>query len=64
MIAAMTTMSSLYGDNTPAERRGLRSKVEKRTALLNQEYLLAADSVIQVEQHVSHKQFPRKLTDF
>lgn len=48
VINAMATLSSVCGDNTPSERRDLRSKVERRSTLLNQEYLTAAGSVIQV----------------
>ena len=48
ITAALKTLSLIYTENSPAERRGLRTKVERRSTALNQEYLSAADPVIEV----------------
>ena len=48
IVNALATLSAFYGENSPAERRTLRTKVEKRNTTLNQDYLAAADPVIQV----------------
>lgn len=48
ITAALATLSAFYGENSPAERRSLRTNVEKRNTSLNQEYLAAASPVIQV----------------
>ena len=48
VISALNTLSTFYDDNTPAARRQLRSTIEKRGLEINQEFLTAAESVIQV----------------
>lgn len=65
----MTTLSPLYINNTPAERRGLRAKVERRNTALNQEYLSAAAGVVQVQlsnpfAHLGGHETALHLTDF
>jgi hypothetical protein len=48
VISALNTLSGFYERNTPAERRQLRSAVEQRGLDINQRFLAAAETVIQV----------------
>lgn len=71
ITAALATLSAFYGENSPAERRSLRTNVEKRNTSLNQEYLAAASPVIQVglqkvecEQQRSSRLARREVTLF
>jgi len=48
VLSALSALSTFYGDNTPTERRGLRTTIERRGTALNEEFLAAAESVIQV----------------
>ena len=48
VLSALSALSTFYGENTPAQRRGLRTTIERRGTALNQEYLAAAESVMQV----------------
>ncbi|KAI8473219.1 MAG: component of oligomeric golgi complex 6 [Monoraphidium minutum] len=47
LISALGTLSGFYDANTPAERRQLRSAVERRGLDINQRFLDAAETVIQ-----------------
>lgn len=54
LIAALSTLSAIYPDNTPAARRHLRSTIEERGLGINEQFLEAAESAIKVScQHVS-----------
>jgi hypothetical protein len=48
LTAALATLSSFYDANTPAARRALRGTVEQRGLDINQRFLEAAETVIQV----------------
>ncbi len=48
VLSALSALSTFYGENTPAQRRCLRTTIERRGTALNQEYLAAAESVMQV----------------
>ncbi|CAA6667106.1 unnamed protein product [Spirodela intermedia] len=42
LLASLEALSSFYGENTPAARRGLKSTIEHRALALNHEFLLAS----------------------
>ncbi|XP_078442754.1 oligomeric golgi complex subunit [Wolffia australiana] len=42
LLASLEALSSFYGENTLAARRGLKSTIENRALALNQEFLLAS----------------------
>lgn len=48
LITSLSTLSSFYGENTPAARKALRSTIEKRGLAINERFLGAAEGVIQV----------------
>ncbi|KAK9663943.1 hypothetical protein RND81_14G008300 [Saponaria officinalis] len=57
ILSSLTTLSSFYSDNSSHSRRNLRSTVEKRSLLINQEFIAAsaaADQALdQVEAEVN-----------
>jgi hypothetical protein len=55
LVAALHTLSSVYHENTPASRRGLRSAIEKRSLEISDSFIEAAEAVILVRVcvHVS-----------
>jgi hypothetical protein len=50
LVSALSTLSQFYDDNTPAARRALRSTIEQRGLDINQHFLGAAESVMQVQR--------------
>ena len=48
LIAALSTLSAVYPDNTPAARRHLRSTIEERGLGINEQFLEAAEGVTRV----------------
>lgn len=48
MVGSLATLSSFYTDNSPAARRRLRSTVENQGVRVNEQFLEAAQGVIQV----------------
>ena len=48
LLGALSTLSTFYDENTPAERRRLRATIERRGLHANEQFLSAAESVIQV----------------
>jgi hypothetical protein len=48
LIAALSTLSAIYPDNTPAARRHLRSTIEERGLGINEQFLEAAEGVTKV----------------
>ncbi|GAB4822825.1 hypothetical protein N2152v2_009871 [Parachlorella kessleri] len=48
IVGSLSTLSSFYAENTPAARRQLRSTIENEGVKINEEFLAAAESVIQV----------------
>lgn len=52
LIAALSTLSSIYPDNTPAARRHLRSTIEERGLGINEQFLAAAEGVTKVQAEV------------
>jgi conserved oligomeric Golgi complex subunit 6 len=48
LVSALQTLSEFYDDNTPAARRALRSTIERRGLTIHEQFLTAAESVIQV----------------
>jgi len=48
LIAALSTLSAIYQDNTPAARRHLRSTIEERGLGINEQFLEAAEGVTKV----------------
>lgn len=56
VLQALTTLSTFYDSNTPSDRRQLRATIERRGVSINQEYLSAAEQVIQASilHHINH----------
>ncbi|MEW5300794.1 MAG: hypothetical protein WDW36_003699 [Sanguina aurantia] len=52
LITSLSTLSSFYGENTPAARKALRSTIEKRGLAINERFLGAAEGVIQALDQV------------
>lgn len=52
LIAALSTLSAIYQDNTPAARRHLRSTIEERGLGINEQFLEAAEGVTKVRGKV------------
>ncbi|GLC43979.1 hypothetical protein PLESTB_000216400 [Pleodorina starrii] len=56
LLSSLQTLSSFYGENTPAARRGLRTTIEKRGLAINERFIGAAESVIkaldEVQRHL------------
>jgi hypothetical protein len=48
VINALSTLSGIYNDNTPAARRQLRCTIEQRGLQINGQFLQAAEAVMQV----------------
>jgi hypothetical protein len=48
LIAALSTLSAVYPDNTPAARRHLRSTIEERGLGINEQFLEAAEGFTKV----------------
>lgn len=48
LIGSLQTLSTFYTDNTAASRRALRSTVEKRSLLICDKFITAAEDVIRV----------------
>lgn len=48
VINALSTLSGIYTDNTPAARRQLRCTIEQRGLQINGQFLQAAEAVMQV----------------
>lgn len=48
IVGSLSTLSQFYGDNTPAARRQLRSTIENEGVKINEDFLAAAEGVIQV----------------
>lgn len=48
LVAALSALSAIYDDNTPAARRQLRAKIEECGLSIKDQYLIAADGVTQV----------------
>jgi hypothetical protein len=55
LIAALSTLSAIYPDNTPAARRHLRSTIEQRGLGINEQFLEAAEGVTKVSNHCAHQ---------
>ncbi|KAL8521462.1 hypothetical protein ACS0TY_011832 [Phlomoides rotata] len=57
LLASLNTLSSFYAENTPHDRRNLRSTIEKRGLSINEEFLAASASAQQaldcVEEEVN-----------
>ncbi|KAG2497264.1 hypothetical protein HYH03_004848 [Edaphochlamys debaryana] len=52
LLSSLQTLSSFYGENTPAARRGLRTTIEKRGLAINERFIGAAESVIKALEEV------------
>lgn len=50
LLASLNTLSTFYAENTPHDRRNLRSTIEKRGLSINEEFLAASASAQQVRQ--------------
>ena len=64
VLGALGTLSTFYNENTPAARRSLRSNIDKRGLQIDEEFLAAAGSVIQVPTpccNVTKRGAPRAL---
>lgn len=48
VVGSLATLSGFYTDNSPAARRRLRSSIENQGVVVNQDFLTAAQSVLQV----------------
>jgi hypothetical protein len=48
LISALSTLSTIIDDNTPAIRRQLRSTIESRSLDVSGQFLAAAETVIKV----------------
>lgn len=48
VVGSLATLSDFYDENSAAARRRLRSTIENRGVAVNEEFLTAAQSVIQV----------------
>lgn len=48
VVGSLATLSGFYADNSPAARRRLRSTIENQGVAVNQDFLAAAQSVLQV----------------
>jgi hypothetical protein len=59
LIAALSTLSAIYPDNTPAARRHLRSTIEERGLGINEQFLEAAEGVTKVSAHLAYHSTPR-----
>ncbi len=53
LLTALSSLSTFYTENTPVARRQLRSTLEQRSLQVNQEYLTAAEGVLQVRSFSS-----------
>jgi hypothetical protein len=47
LLGALSTLSTFYADNTPADRRRLRATIERRGLRTNEAFLGAAEAVMQ-----------------
>ena len=52
LLGALSTLSTFYDENTRAERRRLRATIERRGLHANEQFLSAAEAVIQVSRVV------------
>ncbi len=48
MLTSLDTLSTVYTNNNPANRRQLRTTIEQRGIATNRKFLEAADVVLQV----------------
>lgn len=48
VVGSLATLSGFYADNSPAARRRLRSTIEHQGVAVNEEFLAAAQTVLQV----------------
>jgi len=48
VVGSLSTLSTFYTDNSPAARRWLRSTIESQGVRVNEEFLEAAQGVLQV----------------
>lgn len=48
VVGSLATLSRFYADNSPAARRRLRSTIENQGVAVNEDFLAAAQSVLQV----------------
>ena len=48
VVGSLATLSGFYADNSPAARRRLRSTIENQGVAVNEDFLAAAQTVLQV----------------
>lgn len=50
MAAALSALSTIYGENSPSARRQLRSTIENEAVNISQQYLSAMEDVWKVRE--------------